>query len=210
MKAAFSDALKRAAVAWGCGRYLYELPSQWVDYDPQKRQLVGTPRLPDWAIPRKQAAAKAPAESSPPRTAPAQSAQQAQDDPLAWCWEGLGRQEAKLVQEGVCEAGELLAAIRHAATENRAGWDKDGVRQWVDGWADDRRSRLPATTDALLLLEDEMHRTGEPWHRVAEHLRLPKGAPMQGIDRSQCDEAVRALKTLPDKPPEKARKAKAG
>lgn len=45
-KAAFSDALKRAAVKFGVGRYLYRLKNQWMDYDPQKRQIVGTPRLP--------------------------------------------------------------------------------------------------------------------------------------------------------------------
>src|SRR5262249_39820056 len=39
-KAAFSDALKRAAVKFGIGRYLYRLPSQWVDYDPQKRHFA--------------------------------------------------------------------------------------------------------------------------------------------------------------------------
>jgi len=33
LKAAFSDALKRAAVKFGVGRYLYSLPSQWVDLD---------------------------------------------------------------------------------------------------------------------------------------------------------------------------------
>jgi len=33
LKAAFSDALKRAAVKFGIGRYLYYLPSQWVDLD---------------------------------------------------------------------------------------------------------------------------------------------------------------------------------
>ena len=33
LKAAFSDALKRAAVKFGLGRYLYRLPGQWVDYD---------------------------------------------------------------------------------------------------------------------------------------------------------------------------------
>src|SRR5215469_1166730 len=42
-KAAFSDALKRAAVKFGIGRYLYRLPAQWVDYDPQKRRMLGTP-----------------------------------------------------------------------------------------------------------------------------------------------------------------------
>lgn len=51
MKAAFSDALKRAAVKFGIGRYLYRLSSQWVDYDPQKKQLLALPQLPAWAIP---------------------------------------------------------------------------------------------------------------------------------------------------------------
>lgn len=34
LKAAFSDALKRAAVKFGIGRYLYRLDKQWVDHDP--------------------------------------------------------------------------------------------------------------------------------------------------------------------------------
>lgn len=55
-KAAFSDALKRAAVKFGVGRYLYSLPHQWCDYDPAKKRIVGTPSLPDWARPRKSAA----------------------------------------------------------------------------------------------------------------------------------------------------------
>src|SRR5262245_34067196 len=45
-KAAVSDALKRAAVKWGVGRYLYRIPGQWVDYDPHKRQFLKTPTLP--------------------------------------------------------------------------------------------------------------------------------------------------------------------
>jgi hypothetical protein len=50
-KAAFSDALKRAAVKFGVGRYLYRLPRQWCDYDPQKREFVRVPAMPPWAIP---------------------------------------------------------------------------------------------------------------------------------------------------------------
>ena len=46
VKAAFSDALKRAAVKFGVGRYLYRLPSTWCDYDPQKRQFRQLPQLP--------------------------------------------------------------------------------------------------------------------------------------------------------------------
>src|SRR5579884_1874600 len=52
-KAAFSDALKRAAVKFGVGRYLYRLPSQWVDYDPQKRRFLKMPVLPPFALPQR-------------------------------------------------------------------------------------------------------------------------------------------------------------
>jgi hypothetical protein len=38
-KAAVSDALKRAAVKFGVGRYLYRMPNQWVDYDPATKTL---------------------------------------------------------------------------------------------------------------------------------------------------------------------------
>lgn len=51
LKAAFSDALKRAAVKIGVGRYLYRLPTQWVDYDPQRKQFVRPPSMPSWALP---------------------------------------------------------------------------------------------------------------------------------------------------------------
>ena len=44
-KAAFSDALKRAAVKFGIGRYLYRVGGQWVEYDPHKRQFLVQPKL---------------------------------------------------------------------------------------------------------------------------------------------------------------------
>ena len=50
-KAAVSDALKRAAVKFGVGRYLYSLPTLWADYDPAKKQLAAPPQLPAWALP---------------------------------------------------------------------------------------------------------------------------------------------------------------
>ena len=51
LKAAFSDALKRAAVKFGIGRYLYRLPLQWVDYDAAKKKFLVEPQLPPWALP---------------------------------------------------------------------------------------------------------------------------------------------------------------
>lgn len=52
LKAAFSDALKRAAVKFGVGRYLYRLGATWADYDPAKKQFTRPPVLPDWAAPK--------------------------------------------------------------------------------------------------------------------------------------------------------------
>lgn len=52
LKAAVSDALKRAAVKFGIGRYLYRLSAQWVDYDPVKKQIVQIPQLPAFALPK--------------------------------------------------------------------------------------------------------------------------------------------------------------
>jgi len=45
-KSAISDALKRTAVKFGIGRFLYTLPQQWCDYDPQKKQFKLMPKLP--------------------------------------------------------------------------------------------------------------------------------------------------------------------
>lgn len=45
-KAAFSDALKRAAVKFGIGRYLYQSKAVWRDYDPRTRQFVKAPAAP--------------------------------------------------------------------------------------------------------------------------------------------------------------------
>lgn len=50
-KAAVSDALKRAAVKFGIGRYIYRLDHQWVDFDPKTKRIAKPPRLPAWALP---------------------------------------------------------------------------------------------------------------------------------------------------------------
>ena len=51
-KSAYSDALKRAAVKWGIGRYLYRISKQWVGYDAAKKQLTEIPELPSWTLPK--------------------------------------------------------------------------------------------------------------------------------------------------------------
>lgn len=54
VKGGVSDALKRAAVKFGVGRYLYKLDSVWVPCQERGRSVVikETPRLPAWALPQ--------------------------------------------------------------------------------------------------------------------------------------------------------------
>ena len=61
VKGGLSGSLKRAAVMWGVGRYLYELPAQWVRLDERGR-FAETPRLP--SSPARPAAAPAARETS--------------------------------------------------------------------------------------------------------------------------------------------------
>lgn len=57
IKGGFSDAFKRAAVKWGVGRYLYDLPKYWVKAKVTTRgnskyiDLLERPTLPGWALP---------------------------------------------------------------------------------------------------------------------------------------------------------------
>jgi hypothetical protein len=109
MKAAFSDAIKRAAVKFGIGRYLYRLPNEWCDYDPVKKQFIGTPRLPAWALPRKSAGKPA----APANTPPAESSEHTHDRlTLAWNTAGTDDRREQIVQE-------ILATAEHLAVEHR-------------------------------------------------------------------------------------------
>jgi hypothetical protein len=50
VKGGLSGAMKRAAVQWGIGRYLYDLPSVWVNLDERGR-FAETPRIPAAYLP---------------------------------------------------------------------------------------------------------------------------------------------------------------
>lgn len=62
VKGGLSGAMKRAAVQWGIGRYLYNLEASWAEISENGRFQGKTkdgkwfkwnpPRLPDWALPR--------------------------------------------------------------------------------------------------------------------------------------------------------------
>ncbi|MCI0465321.1 MAG: Rad52/Rad22 family DNA repair protein [Gemmataceae bacterium] len=137
LKAAFSDALKRAAVKFGVGRYLYRLPAQWVDYDPQRKQFVRPPTVPAFALPKKDrarakenglpavagktepAAKKGRAAKSGTHALPANGKE---------LKERLEGYDAKLASQGLCERGALVKHILQAG--QKAGHDKE-----LSSWA---------------------------------------------------------------------------
>ena len=54
VKGGISDSMKRTAVQWGIGRYLYALPKSWVEIIPsgKSHKMKGNPpALPKWALP---------------------------------------------------------------------------------------------------------------------------------------------------------------
>ncbi|MBL8794924.1 MAG: hypothetical protein JNM56_13530 [Planctomycetia bacterium] len=109
LKAAFSDALKRAAVKFGIGRYLYRLPVQWADYDPQRRQFTQPPRLPANAVPaREPETPTKPALKTALHTLPANGTE---------LQKRLLDYEAKLVTQHVCERGQLLQHVQAAGAK---------------------------------------------------------------------------------------------
>lgn len=52
LKGGSSDSLKRAAMNFGVGRYLYYIPNTWVPYDEVKKKFIHEPTLPEWATPK--------------------------------------------------------------------------------------------------------------------------------------------------------------
>ncbi len=78
-KGVYSDAMKRAAVQWGIGRYLYDYAAPWVALD-EKGRLGEIPRLPAHMLPAaeaKNAAAPSPAKAPAPKTSEAPAPAQA-------------------------------------------------------------------------------------------------------------------------------------
>jgi len=70
VKGGLSSAMRRAAVQWGIGRYLYRLPNQWVRIDEQGR-LLETPCLSETpeATPENRTASTRRTRPVPPRAA---------------------------------------------------------------------------------------------------------------------------------------------
>ena len=72
-KGGLSGAMRRAAVNWGIGRYLYNVPGQWVDMKEGGKYFAKTPRIPSQFLPnasRARAAQQDRTPSAPSAVAP--------------------------------------------------------------------------------------------------------------------------------------------
>ena len=142
MKAAYSDALKRAAVKFGIGRYLYRLPQQWVDYDPAAKRITKAPRLPDFAVPvgpdpTEEPDADEPPEpkTEPPAAAPQQQPAKADNHPLR------ARYAMRL---GQCKSrDEYLAICAEVAADVKAGKLTEADRLALAPVAKETSGRFP-------------------------------------------------------------------
>jgi hypothetical protein len=183
-KASFSDALKRAAVKWGVGRYLYSLAGVWCDYDPQKKRFVSTPALPASALPARGSPTK-PAGNGHGHKAPPATGAELADRLTAW--------EKTLVAGGLCRAGDLLGHVKNAGScvgrpEDVAGWDSAGAAAgWQAAAEFDLAARRWAVNAARIAAKRE-------WPEVMAALKLDRATKSDYLTRRQMDEALRMLR----------------
>jgi hypothetical protein len=132
-------------VKFGIGRYLYRLPQQWCDYDPQKRQFVRPPSLPASVLPRPaenkgksaQPAREAPAAAAPekkPAARPTPPQPQAGPREANGTGNGPARAsalpanglelqkrlsdyDARLAKQGLCRPGDLVKHVVQAGVQ---------------------------------------------------------------------------------------------
>ena len=226
-KAAVSDALKRAAVKFGIGRYLYRLDQQWVDFDAKKRAIPNPPRLPDWALPEEErqrasqpapapAPARQPAATPPARpAAPAASSQPA--DPCAMERRLRARDKA-LADARLASPGELydhvLAEAEQAGFPSRIEQWNQGhanvVAAWVvqfeDGAAAAFKARAEASQNRKITLEEVgklstlLASKGLTVAEALSFVKLPR-VHAEELTKGQASKLVAYLKTLPDLEP---------
>ena len=97
VKGGLSGATKRAAVQWGVGRYLYEMPATWVRLDERGR-FAETPQIPRAFLPRPE-----------PRAQPARPAPQARSQGRPQSYADERRQRPQGGRPGASASGPRRA-----------------------------------------------------------------------------------------------------
>lgn len=136
VKGGLSGSMKRAAVQWGIGRYLYNLDEGWADVHsggeffgrlPKKKGgdtfRWDPPALPSWALPDGEEPKKKKGHAVPPKQKAKTSRQQKKNDE--------GDPELLRMGEELDEMEELGSAVEemHLAIDQFL----EGQREWTDG-----------------------------------------------------------------------------
>jgi len=111
-KGAVSDALKRAAVSWGIGRYLYDLPTWWVVYEGW--DFVGELTIPGNATPNGKPFVKKFSKSSQvkrPKSTSTQKKSATKKTPTAKAKSKLEKARAYVVPAGLPEHGKSFGEL---------------------------------------------------------------------------------------------------
>jgi hypothetical protein len=132
-KAAVSDALKRAAVKFGIGRYLYRVGEMWADYDPQKKRIVRPPVLPLEMQAKPAATAAVNGRGRKNEEKQAEKAKPAKAGGLpangAELHKRLTAYDSQLAKQGLCKAGDLVKHVIQAGV--KAGHDPE-MTNWSE------------------------------------------------------------------------------
>lgn len=135
-KAAVSDALKRAAVKWGVGRYLYSIPAQWADYDPKKKQFVRDPQPPAEFLPKPQ---------------PREKAQQARQAVSKTAREDFERKFREAAKKGVSELEKAGKELTPAVKEHMSQADLEALKKaYREAMAEAEKAELAEEAEAIL------------------------------------------------------------
>jgi hypothetical protein len=223
LKAAYSDALKRVAVHLGIGRYLYRLPHQWVDFDPQKRSFVSTPKLPRWAVPAEHPAPRRPAptpEKEAPPTAKTASPLPANGVELH---KRLTGYDGRLAREGLCQPGDLLRTVAMDGVSKRhyppsiTAWDSEEqilfavetVKATEARWRTPPKEAAPPPTPAGKITPEQVRKlkaladeVGESEADIANAYRHKDKTPKQRIEDLTPAEWLVAMDLLSSRQPE--------
>jgi hypothetical protein len=169
LKAAFSDSLKRAAVKFGVGRYLYSLPKQWLDYDPVKKCITGKYKFRSEDLPAPPAGpvlAPVPPTAAPgPAPSPAPNKNGSALPNTGNALHGrLAAHEQRLVERGYCAPGALFAHLLKLGAvrgygPTLGGWDGEAL-----GWAIQEAAAWTQLLAKLPLAESQ-------WQRLTDQIK---------------------------------------
>jgi hypothetical protein len=159
-----SDSLKRAAVKFGVGRYLYSLPKQWLDYDPVKKAITGKYKFRPEDLPARTSPPPPAPTPVPPITAPSPAPKKNGSDTPNTGNALHGRlavHEQRLVERGYCAPGALFAHLLKLGAERGygpalRGWDGEAL-----GWAIQEATAWTQVLAKLPLAESQWQRLGD-------------------------------------------------